>query len=330
MYVGVVVNPFARKNRGNPGDRTAKLRRVLGRWGEVHETRSLDELRAVVSSLDTRVTHLVSDGGDGSLNWLINEMHSHISDPALWPTFVPTSGGTIDFVARKARIGGRAEAIVGALAASAETGGSPREVTLDSLELCGETVDGTTFHRVGFALAAGGVGNRFFDAYYRDRDPGRATIVRVIVRAVGDYVLAKAVGKGSGGRRYAEELFNPTRARVAIDGVEVPTRHHTALHAGAFDVNLGGVVRLFPKAREPGALHFQAGELPPAKMIAQLPALIAGRGIRGDRLCDVEGREMIIVAQDEPLSPIIDGERFAAIVHLVVRAGPGVRIARIG
>lgn len=29
----------------------------------------------------------------------------------------------------------------------------------------------------------------------------------------------------------------------------------------------------------------------------------------------------------EPLSPIIDGERFTDIIRLVVRAGPNVRIA---
>lgn len=31
---------------------------------------------------------------------------------------------------------------------------------------------------------------------------------------------------------------------------------------------------------------------------------------------------------DEPLSPIIDGERFAGLDQLVVSVGPGVRIAR--
>jgi hypothetical protein len=33
---------------------------------------------------------------------------------------------------------------------------------------------------------------------------------------------------------------------------------------------------------------------------------------------------------DEPLSPIVDGERFVGIVGLVVRAGPRIRIAQLG
>jgi hypothetical protein len=37
---------------------------------------------------------------------------------------------------------------------------------------------------------------------------------------------------------------------------------------------------------------------------------------------------MVIEAEDEPLSPIIDGERFLGIVKLVARPGPRIRLAR--
>jgi diacylglycerol kinase family enzyme len=329
MYLGVVVNPFARKNRGMPADRSAALRRIVGPWGEVHETGSADDLRGIVERLYPRVTHLVSDGGDGALHWLTNEMMLRVSDPQCWPAFVPTNGGTIDFVARKARVRGRADAILRALAVAAQADRPPPEVRLDTLELLGEELDGTPFHRVGFALAAGGVGNRFFDKYYEHRNPGRGTIARVIARAVSEYAISGAMPRRDNRSRYVDRLFTPTQARVVIDGDEVPTRTHNALHAGAFDVNLGGVVRIFPRAHEPGVLHFQAGEISPARIIAHLPALVAGGAIRSDRLRDISGREMIIEAENEPLSPIIDGERFTGIVRLTVRVGPRIRIAQV-
>jgi diacylglycerol kinase family enzyme len=328
MYLGLVVNPFARKNRGMPVNRSAALRRIVGPWGEVHETGSVDELREIVQRLHPLASHLVSDGGDGALHWLINEMRAQVSDPQRWPVFVPTNGGAIDFVARKARVRGQADAILRSLTAAAEADRLPPEVRLDTLELLGETVSGTTFHRIGFALAAGGVGNRFFDKYYEHHEPGRVTIARVVARAVGSYAASKIAPGRAGRLNYAGHLFTPTHARVLIDGEEVPTRTHNALHAGAFDVNLGGVVRIFPRAREPGVLHFQAGEIPPSKIIAHIPALVAGGAIRGDRLRDVSGREMVIEAEDEPLSPIIDGERFTGLVRLAVRAGPRIRIAQ--
>jgi hypothetical protein len=111
-------------------------------------------------------------------------------------------------------------------------------------------LDGTTFHRVGFALAAGGVGNRFFDKYYEHRNPGRGTIARVIARAVGGYAVSRAMPRRDNRSRYAGRLFAPTHARVVIDG------------------------------------------------------------------------------EEQPLSPVIDGERFTGIVRIVVRAGPRIRIAQ--
>jgi diacylglycerol kinase family enzyme len=329
MYLGVVVNPKARRNRAAAGDRSAEFRRIVGPWGEVHETGSVEDLRGIVQQLYPRVTHFVGDGGDGALHWLINEIQRCIADPDRWPTFVPTNGGSVNAVARKAEIRGRPDAIVRALTAAAESDRPPPEVWLDSLELHGETADGSPFHRVCFGLAAGGVGTRFYDKYHARPDHGRAAAARVIARAIGDYATSRVVPGRSKTSSYASHLFAPTHARVVIDGQEVPTRTHRLLHAGAIDFQIGGVIRLFPLAREPGALHFQAGEISPAQIVARLPAALTGSTLRGDRLRDVKGREMIIEAEDEPLSPIIDGERFVGIVRLTARAGPRIRIAQV-
>ena len=118
MYLGVIVNPLAQKNRVGKGDRAARLQRLVGPWGEVHETESVHALPGIVDRLYSRCSHLVSDGGDGSLHWLINEMLFREPDPRRWPTFVPTNGGSIDFVARKARVRGRADTILPSLAAA--------------------------------------------------------------------------------------------------------------------------------------------------------------------------------------------------------------------
>lgn len=330
MYLGVIVNPKARKNLAAPRDRAAELRDIVGRWGEVHETASVDELRTTLQQLYPRVTHLVGDGGDGALHWLINETRQWVADPERWPAFVPTNGGSVNAVARKAGVRGRADAIVSALAAAAESNQPPPEVCLDTLQLDGETADGAPFHRLCFGLAAGGVGNRFYDKYYANPDHGRAAVARVIARTFGDYLTSK-VAPGSMNRpNWAAHLFAPTHARVIIDGEEVPTRTHRLLHAGAIDLRIGGPFRLFPKAAAAGVLHFQAGDTRPSRIVAQLPAGLTYGSIRGDRVRDVNGEEMVIEAEDEPLSPIIDGERFVGIVKIVANAGPRIRMAQVG
>lgn len=328
MYLGVIVNPKARKNRAASADRIAELRRIVGSHGEVHETNSIEELRDAIRQLAPRVTHLVGDGGDGALHWLINEIERCISDPQRWPAFIPTNGGSVNAVARKARVRGRPERIIRALTAAAEADRPPPDVSLDTLSLDGETADGAAFHRLCFGLAAGGVGNRFYDRYYDSPDHGRLAVARVIGRSFGDYITSKVAPGRVKTPNYASILFTPTRARVVIDGDEVPARTHSLLHAGAIDLRIGGPLRLFPKASERGALHFQAGNLRPSRIVAQLPMALTNGMMRGEGLRDVIGHEMIIEAEDEPLSPIIDGERFLGIVKLVARAGPCIRIAR--
>ncbi len=328
MYLGVIVNPLARKNRAAP-NRAADLRRIVGPWGEVHETASVEDLRRTIKELNPRTTHLVGDGGDGALHWLVNEIEQCIADPDRWPTFAPSNGGSVNAVARKARVRGRADGIIRALAAAAEADRPPPEMCLDTLELNGETEDGAAFHRLCFGLAAGGVGNRFYERYYDSPDHDRLAVARVIARSFGDYLTSKVAPSRVKTPNYASVLFTPTRARVVIDGEEVPTRTHRLLHAGAIDLRIGGPFRLFPKAASPGALHFQAGEVRPSMIVAQLPAALTNGTMRGERVRDVNGREMIIEADGEPLAPIIDGERFLGITRLVARAGPRIRVAQV-
>ncbi len=333
MYVGIVLNPLARKNRKVSAERYARIERLIGPWGEVVRTDSLAALRPAIERLLPKATHLVSDGGDGALHWMINEVRAvsggDASAPS-WPAFVPTNGGTIDFVAHKAGVRGSSEAIVRVLTAAAAANRPPDHVELDTMRVVGERKDGERFDRVGFALAAGGVGQRFFDKYYEDPEPSPRTIVRVIARTVSDYARERVGRPPEGRESWASHLFRPTSARVIIDGEELSHVRHAGLHAGAFDVNLGGVLRVFPLARERGVLHFQAGDLTPAEIIANLPALVSGGAIRGPHMRDTAGSKMVIEAlEDDLLDPVIDGERFRALRTLTIGLGPSVRIARV-
>jgi len=329
MFVGVVLNPQARKNRGAPADKAERLARLLGPHGEVVQTHSVDDVPRALEQLLPRSTHLVSDGGDGALHCLINEVANRLGEdaPADWPTFVPTNGGTIDFIARRAGVRGRSWTIVEHLASAASRGDEPENVVLDTMAIDGERVDGERFHRLGFALAAGGIGNRFFDKYYEDPTPSPSTIVRIIATTVGQFALGSVGAVENTG--YSDHLFRPTAARVTVDGVELPTEAHAGLHAGSIDVNFAGLIRLFPQARHLGTLHFQAGAIRPAVAIRNLPRLIAGLPVIGENLLDVAGTEMCIEAKEEILRPIIDGERYVDIQRMTVGLGPRVRIARV-
>ena len=326
--IGVVTNPHSRKNRRDPR-RLDRLRRIVGDHGVVVQTRSVDELPTTLARmLGQGVTHFVADGGDGALHWMWNELRSLVDEV---PPVTPTNGGTIDFVAKKVALHGNAESIVEAATTLARERGPLDVVPIDSLEITGERSDGAAFKKVAFALAAGGVGQRFFDKYYAEPDPGTGTIVKVVAQTVGSHALgALPVPVPERWLRYGREVFRPTAARVTIDGVALPHTEHRAIHAGAFDVNLGGIFRVFPLARAPGRLHFMAGPVTAWDAIRNLPNMFRGREIDSPRITERAGDEMVIEALGpEDLAPVMDGELYVGLRRLVVRRGPVVRIGRV-
>lgn len=332
MRIAVVLNPNSRKNR-RAGVRAAQLRELLGTAGEVYVTHDHAELNDVLSSVLTpELSCLVSVGGDGALHWALNAAKPiAIARGIPLPMMLPTNGGTIDFVARRAGVEGRAESLLPRLMKALDRG--PLEATeLDSLSVHIEEGEGPEGGRevLGFAMAAAGIGQRFFDEYYAADDPGPMTIVRVMGKGL--FSLGAGFLPGSLGVRYGENarrLFRPFEANVKIDGIDVPGTAHGAVHAGSFDVNLGGVVRVFPLAKAPGAMHVQAGAISPAEMVRALPALLAGGAIPSKTLRDTRGTRMDIEALDEPLRPVIDGEMYQDIRRLSVSLGPRIRIAKL-
>ncbi|MCC6217313.1 MAG: retinol dehydrogenase [Polyangiaceae bacterium] len=331
--VAVILNPNARRNRRR-GTRGDELREIVRGWGQVRETQTLEELGpALRELLDGGAEYVVADGGDGCLHWVVNETRAVVGAGAL-PTFVPTNGGTIDFVARKSRVSGTVETILTRLVRHLQERRPPPAFPLDTLEVTGvaRAADGALqpFRRLGFALAAGGVGQRFFEKYYSEPILGAPAIVRIVARATASHLATRLpVRPPAEWTRFGEEIFKPTRARVVIDGRAVDCEAHGAIHAGAFDVQLGGLFHVFPLAREEGRLHFQAGALEPLEVIRALPALVRGGAIPGERFLEVSGAEMIVEAVDEPLAPVMDGETLRAVVRLEVRRGPRIRIPRI-
>src|SRR5512137_309098 len=142
MQVGILTNLNSRKNRSRP-ERGQRLQRVLGPDGLVRQTRRIDEIRPVLEEfVDRGVRYWVSDGGDGTLHWMLNEGREVLERRGLWqdgrlPLLVPTNGGTIDFVARKAGITGSADAIIGSLVDGLRHGRDFPTVEMDSLEVLG-------------------------------------------------------------------------------------------------------------------------------------------------------------------------------------------------
>lgn len=347
IAIGVITNPNSRKNRrpGRPvGARREELQRIVGARGLVRETRTVAEIAPTIEEFIARdVRYWVSDGGDGALHWLVNEARLALggprgsAGPLALPVVVPTNGGTIDFVAKKVGIRGQADEVLHRLVRAEEAGFRYPLEEVPTFIMSGvEVREGADvpFERVGFLTAIAGIGQRFFDLYYADPDPGPATVLKVIGRGLASIALnapglARLPGVPGGWREYAREILRPQRARVLVDGRELPGENWRALHVGAMFCDIGGVVKLFPLAGD-GLLHVMAGNPTMAEVVRGVPHIFTGGAI-GRGVTDVAARTVEVEALgDELLNPNMDGEQFRGLRRLKITSGPRVRIPRVG
>lgn len=344
MEIGVITNPNSRKNRDKP-NRVTVLQNIVGDLGQVHQTDGTDSIKPVLREfLRQRARFWVSDGGDGALHWMLKmglevlEEDEFAGEELSLPLALPTNGGTIDFVAHNVGIKGNAESILNSLQLALNRGQHIEEVEVDSMLVQGVEVTEhgeAPFRTLGFASAAGGVGQRFFSKYYESENPSPKTIVEVISKTIASLPVAMSPLRRVPGmpyffRQYARDLFKPTLCKVILDGREVPYREWTGIHVASMSINLGNVLRLFHQGDVPGQLHVIAGSPSPLQVIRNLPRMYLGKHIQGDSLVDGPCRELSMEALgDDLLEPVIDGECYQNIKQISFTRGPRVRIPKV-
>lgn len=343
MQIGVITNPNSRKNKGRP-DRARRLQSIVGELGEVHETRSLESIKPVLREfLRKRARYWVADGGDGALHWMLRmgmevmQEDEFREQGIVMPRTMPTNGGTIDFIANNVGIKGDAEGLLATLRRKLEGGQRVEEVEVDSMIIEGVevTADGDRpFCTYGFAVAAGGIGQRFFAKYYAAEDPNPRTIVKVVARTLASLPVAvtplrNVPGLGQLGA-YAQDMFKPTDARVTVDGMILPGDQFTGIHVASMSINLGNVLKFFGKADQAGLMNAIVGTPSPWAIARNLPRMARGEEMRGSQVLDRPCRELTMEATGtELLEPVIDGEYYRNLKRVTFRLGPRVRIPKV-
>ena len=342
MQIGVITNPNSKKNRRKPG-RARELQAIVGELGEVVQTPDTDSIKPVLRGfLRQRARFWVSDGGDGALHWMLKKGMEVLEEDEFkgcsLPLALPTNGGTIDFVAHNVGLRGDAESLLAGLRGALESGQRIEEVEVDSMLCEGvEATDAgdTRFRTLGFASAAGGVGQRFFEKLFEAGDHAPATVVAVVAKVVASYPVAMSPLRDMPGmpgvlKDFAQDVFRPTLARVTIDGKELPRCDCTGIHVASMSINLGGVFRVFNKADAAGRLHALAGSPSPLAILRNLPRLYLGLDVKAPDVFDAACGEMTMEAVgDELLGPVIDGELYSNIRKMTFKVGPRVRIPKV-
>lgn len=339
---GVITNPYAGKNASS-SHRSKELQRLIGEYGVVRESRNLDQLKSILSEFAAhKVPYIVCDGGDGTIHWVINtylEVLGTTKREAIeqqMPIFVPTNGGTIDFLAKKVRAEGGTFKILKKLNQLFAAQKLPHAVPLRTFLMEGRYTKehlGKPYRKLAFSGALAGFAQKFFNKYYESHKPSLATVIEVITKTLASAALKESWFAGYVPQdmlNYSNEVFDPVAVEVKIDGKPVPFARINTLNVGSIAIEIKDLIKLFTQADRDGKLHMHVGYLEPHEVFANLPNLIAGRDYMGKHLVQTSSDTIEVYSREsEGLNPCLDGELFTGMASMKISVGPYIRFLGI-
>lgn len=302
MSVALIVNRQAEKLRA--GRLLDAYARLAGDDGvRVYETRSLAELDRVADGLRAnRPDVVVLAGGDGSYSAGVTALlRAFESNP---PAVAFAPGGTVSTVARNWGMHGPRVRYAEQLLAAVRSG---RAIELERPTL-------RVNDRIGFIFGAGLVAS-FFREYYGSPHRGYTGAARIVAPIFfGSFV----------GSARAKRVLEPVACELAIDGV-VQTARGYSLIAASVVKDLGLHMWVTYRAGETlERFHAVASPLGTRKLGPQMPRVLLGRKLHGERHVDALAHELSIafVANGAWVldGDLIEGDR------VKVASGPRIRV----
>lgn len=290
----VLINRRAGGARRDP-ELAARLRRVVGRAGEVVATGDPGEIdaalrRALMDGVDT----IGICGGDGTNHCTMTAV-ARVFGQRRWPRVALLAGGTVNTATTSLGFSGRIPDRLEALL-SCE---SPRVHRTPLL-----SADG----RVGFVLGTQ-MPARVMDAYY----DGRVGITKCVWLAV------TIAGSSLTGGAFAKRLFEPEPIELEIDGRLSPLRQATALVASVVPAITVGM-RATYRAGEDDGFHLLATDAPPNALARE-----AGRfwaGLPSPVMNEDTVARCVRLEFAEPSRYMLDGDVFSAARLDIVATRP--------
>jgi diacylglycerol kinase family enzyme len=300
--IGVIFNPYAGKNKRNPGLEDA-LRDILGDHGLFARTDNKDDLaRAVRDFLEAEIDVLAISGGDGTLHQVISAMADAYGSRPL-PQIASLRCGTMNTVSNSVKLKGQSTDIMRHIVETYAAGGQFGLFAQHTMKVN---------DRFGFLTGAGVIA-RFLQVYYSAPKPGPVHAAGMVAQMIFSAVFRTG---------YNQRIFHPSRCRLTVDGRDLPQDEYLFVLACTVK-ELGLGFKPTPRAYEkPGHFHLFAGSMTPAELVPRVPALWLGRDIVHPKMYyNGIAAEMTI----EPLEPIpwmIDGDVYGTDQPLRFSVGP--------
>ena len=303
--IGIISNPFSRKNRKSPG-RVEALQRIVGDAGLVVSSGSAEEVSEIVRRFkDARIEILGINGGDGSNHVVLSALVQEYGDTPL-PRIAFLRGGTMNTISNACGIRGSQVRILTNLVQK-HRAGEPFETLFRNTLRVGD--------RHGFIFGNGLILS-FLVEYYGTGNPSPWTAAMVLSRMVGSALVQ---GK------LASKLGTSIRARVIVDGQSWPWDSYTAVLAATIEQIGLGFKPFFRCEERPHSFHLLGVLCSPAGIAAELPRIYRGKKPSPQRIKETVA-ERVEIHSEVPLPFILDGDEQAPIQHLILTVGPRIEI----
>jgi diacylglycerol kinase family enzyme len=309
--IGLITNPRSRVNLRDPG-RARRLGYLIGSHGQAEATRSLDDLYRVCEEFrKERIDVLGISGGDGTLHHTLTAMIRTYGGALPLPPVAILRGGTMNTIARSFGIFGQTPRLTYELVDRHRLG---QLATIPWFER--EILQ--IGDKYGFIFGNGIIYN-FLHEYYATGRPSPTTAAQLIMRCAGSAMVNGPL---------ARRIYKRFHARVVADGDRWACEDFITVAAAVVE-QIGLGFKPFLRCNERASAFALLGIHTDATgFVAELPAILAGKPMRRDKVIDRVAQEVTFEA-DGALEYIIDGDTYVQAEPLTLRTGPRLRFLRL-
>ncbi len=305
--IGVVVNPYARRHRGDPAV-ARRLAAILGDRGVVVAPRGWESLLRVAEDFRRMGVDVVATGGgDGTTGYTLSAFHRVYGDEPL-PAMAMLRGGTMNTIANAIGMP-RLDPprLLERLVARRD-----RDEPFESVRRVAMQVG----DRAGFLFGTG-LSHGFLEEYYsRGNPPTPVTAAATLATIAGSIVVRGEV---------AHRVTAPVETVLTVDGERWPLTPYLGIMMGTVEQVGLGFRPFFRTGEGVDALHLVAIHGSPLATLARLWRVRLGRPLGVAAAREMTARRVELDCPVGRVRHFLDGDLHEAESPLVVQVGPRVR-----
>ena len=303
--IGVILNPYSRSNRKNPG-RAERLGFIVGDKGSCHATRDISDVERLAQEFKERGVEILGlSGGDGTYQRTLTTFVKIYGETPL-PQIAFLGGGTMNNVVHCMGIRGTPEMILSRLIYKYHQDAPFKISECPLLKANGI---------YGF-LFGNGLLYRFICDFNKVEGPTQWTAVWMLFRD-----MCHALANSKRGC----ELCRRVEAEVMVDGKPWPFKNFTTIFAGTVETLGLGFDALYRARKEPGKFQLLSFSLPPRQVVWSFPRLLLGKPVLSENWLDSLASEVVIRTK-EPEGFLLDGELYPETTEVRLSLGPLLKL----